>query len=80
MTEFHVTMSANGRIVVPAQIRSGLGMEKGGGFVMTVDEKGIIKLEPLNNVIARVQSEVRKYIPANVDLAEELLVDRRKEA
>jgi len=80
MTEFHVTMAANGRIVVPSQIRSDLGMEKGGGFVMTVDESGTIHLEPLRNVITRVQDEVRRYISDDVDLADELSADRRREA
>jgi len=55
-------------------------MEKGGGFVMTVGEGGTIHLEPLRNVIARVQDEVRGYIPDDVDLADELLADRRQEA
>jgi AbrB family looped-hinge helix DNA binding protein len=79
MNEIHVTMAANGRIVVPSQVRSSLGMEKGGGFVMTVDEGGTIHLEPLRNVIARVQDEVRGYIPDDVDLADELSVDRRQD-
>jgi AbrB family looped-hinge helix DNA binding protein len=80
MNEHHVTMAANGRIVVPSQIRSNLGMEKGGGFVMTVDESGTIHLEPLRNVIARVQDEVRGYIPDDVDLVDDLSAQRRKEA
>ncbi|MBF0392875.1 MAG: AbrB/MazE/SpoVT family DNA-binding domain-containing protein [Alphaproteobacteria bacterium] len=80
MNERHVTMAANGRIVVPSQIRSNLGMEKGGGFVMTVDQSGTIHLEPLRNVIARVQDEVRGYIPDDVDLVEDLSAQRRKEA
>lgn len=80
MTEIHVTMAANGRIVVPSQVRTFLGMEKGGGFVMTVDEGGIIHLEPLRNVITRVQDEVRGYISDDVDLVEELSAERRHEA
>lgn len=80
MTEIHVTMAANGRIVVPSQVRADLGMEKGGGFVMTVDERGIIHLEPLRNVISRVQDEVRGYISDDVDLVDELSAERRQEA
>ncbi len=79
MEEHRVTMSANGRIVVPSQVRAGLGMEKGGGFVMTVDDGGTIHLEPLRNVIARVQDEVRRYIPADIDLVAELSADRRED-
>lgn len=80
MTEIHVTMAANGRIVIPSQVRADLGMEKGGGFVMTVDEGGTIHLEPLRNVITRVQDEVRGYISDNVDLVDELSAERRQEA
>jgi AbrB family looped-hinge helix DNA binding protein len=80
MNEIHVTMAANGRIVVPSQVRADLGMEKGGGFVMTVDEVGTIHLEPLRSVIARVQDEVRGYISDDVDLVDELSDERRQEA
>jgi AbrB family looped-hinge helix DNA binding protein len=80
MVEHHVTMAANGRIVVPSQVRSALGMEKGGAFVMTMSEDGSLHLEPLRNVIARVQDEVRRYIPSDVDLVAELSADRRAEA
>ena len=79
MQEHHVTMAANGRIVVPSQVRASLGMESGGVFVMTVDDDGTLHLEPISKVIARVQEEVRRYIPANVDLADELSQDRRAE-
>lgn len=80
MKEIHVTMAANGRIVVPSQVRSDLGMERGGGFVMTVDERGTIHLEPLRNVIARVQDEVMGYIHDDVDLVDELSAERRQDA
>ncbi|HIJ61973.1 MAG TPA: AbrB/MazE/SpoVT family DNA-binding domain-containing protein [Rhodospirillaceae bacterium] len=80
MNEHHVSMAANGRIVVPSQVRVSLGMEKGGGFVMTVDDSGTIHLEPLRNVIARIQDEVRTYIPDTVDLVDDLSADRRQQA
>ena len=80
MNEIHVTMAANGRIVVPSQVRANLGMEKGGGFVMTVDERGTIHLEPLRSVITRIQDEVRGYISDDVDLVDELSAERRQEA
>ncbi len=80
MVKFHVTMASNGRIVIPSQVRTDLGMEKGGSFVMTVDETGTIHLEPLRNVIARVQDEVRGYIADHVDLVDELSAERRQDA
>lgn len=80
MQEHHVTMAANGRIVVPSQVRTALGMEKGGAFVMTVSGGGILHFEPLRNVIARVQDEVKGYIPDGVNLVDELSSERRQEA
>ena len=79
MQEHHVTMAPNGRIVVPSQVRAKLRMERGGAFVMTAEDNGTLHLEPLANVIARVQAEVRSYIPDNIDLAGELSADRRAE-
>lgn len=76
----HVSMNGNGRLVVPAAVRSALGMEQGGTFVLTVEENGALRLEPVQAVIARVQDEVGRYIPESVDLAAELSADRRAEA
>jgi bifunctional DNA-binding transcriptional regulator/antitoxin component of YhaV-PrlF toxin-antitoxin module len=75
----HVTMRANGRLVIPARLRAALKMEGGGAFVASV-ENGAIKLEPLESVIRRVQANVRRYVPEGSDLAAELSEDRRREA
>jgi bifunctional DNA-binding transcriptional regulator/antitoxin component of YhaV-PrlF toxin-antitoxin module len=72
-------MGANGRLVIPARLRAALNMERGGAFVAIL-ENGAIKLEPLDNVIRRVQANVRRYVPEGSDLAAELSEDRRREA
>jgi bifunctional DNA-binding transcriptional regulator/antitoxin component of YhaV-PrlF toxin-antitoxin module len=77
--QVHVTMAANGRLVIPAPLRNALKLERGGALVASV-ENGAIKLEPLAAVIRRVQSNVRRYVPAGEDLAGELSEDRRREA
>jgi antitoxin PrlF len=79
MSDMHVTMAANGRLVIPAHVRSRLGMDRSGAFVLRVED-GAIRLEPLAEVIKRVQAEVRRYVPDDVDLAAELAEDRRREA
>jgi antitoxin PrlF len=79
MQSIHVTMGANGRLVVPAQLRAALKMERGGAFVASL-ENGAIKLEPLDKVIRRVQANVRRYVPEGSDLAADLSEDRRREA
>jgi AbrB family looped-hinge helix DNA binding protein len=50
--EEHVTMTANGRLVIPVPVRVALGMERGGTFVVRV-EGGTIRLVPLRDVIGR---------------------------
>lgn len=75
----HITMAANGRLVVPAPLRSEIGMPEGGALVMSVQD-GKLVLEPYRLVLERVRAEVRRYIPEDVDLAEDLSRDRREEA
>ena len=75
----HVIMAPSGRLVIPAGLRSALGMENGGAFAASVED-GTIRLVPLKGVIASVQAEVRRYVPAGYDLAAELERDCRAEA
>jgi bifunctional DNA-binding transcriptional regulator/antitoxin component of YhaV-PrlF toxin-antitoxin module len=79
MESAHVTMGANGGLVIPARLRAALKMQRGGAFVATL-ENVIIKLEPLDEVIRRVQANVPRYVPEGSDLAGELREDRRREA
>ena len=79
MATSHITMAGNGRLVIPARLRTALKMERGGTFVASVED-GAIKLEPLDKVIRRVQANVRRYVPQGSDLADELSEDRRREA
>ena len=75
----HVTMGANGRIVIPANIRNQLGMPQGGSFVAHV-ENGEVRLEPIAHAIARVQALLDDYVPGDVSLANELSAERRAAA
>jgi antitoxin PrlF len=79
MRRDYVKMAANGRVVIPAKVRSELGIAEGETFVVEV-ENGVIKLVPFAEVIRRVQAEIRRYIPAGRSLADELIEERRREA
>ena len=78
MSESHVTMSADGSLVIPEHVRVRLGMVDGGAFLLHVED-GSLRLEPLAAVIRRVQAEVRRYVPEGADLAGELIEERRRE-
>jgi AbrB family looped-hinge helix DNA binding protein len=76
--EEHVTMAPDGRLVIPARVRTALGMEHGGAFLVQVED-ATIRLVPRREVIGRVQARVRRHVPARTDLAAELSRDRRRE-
>ncbi len=75
----HVAMASNGRLVIPANVRSELGMQDGGKFIVHV-QNGEIRLEPINAAIARAQAIVRRYVPETASLVGELTEDRRRES
>lgn len=75
----HVAMGKDGRIVIPANIRSQVNMPKGGAFVVRV-ENGVVTLEPLPHAIAAVQAMMRPYAIEGVSIVDELIADRRAEA
>jgi antitoxin PrlF len=75
----HVFMGKDGRIVIPANIRSQVNMPKGGAFVIRV-ENGVVTLEPLTHAIAAVQAMMKRYAVEGVSIVDELIADRRAEA
>jgi antitoxin PrlF len=74
-----IATASNGRLVIPANVRSELGMQSGGNFIVH-GEDGQIRLEPIQAAIAHAQAIVRRYVPEGVSLMDELSEDRRREA
>ncbi len=72
-------MASNGRLVIPANVRSELGMQDGGNFIVHV-QNGQIRLEPIHAAVARAQAIVRRYVPETASLVGELTEDRRRAA
>ena len=72
----HVTIASNGRIVVPASLRQELGLHGGEKLNIRVVD-GTLVLEPISATIARIQAVVRKRIPDNISLVDELIAERR---
>ena len=73
-----VSMDAEGRLIIPAPVRTEIGMAEGGAFAMSVQD-GKLVLEPYHDVLGRVRADVRKHVPPRAELAEELIRDRREE-
>lgn len=70
---------SGGRLQVPADIRRALGLADGDAVTMEV-VGGELRVRPLRETLARVRSELRQYVPADVSLSDELIADRRAAA
>lgn len=81
MTQSHVKMSDNGRLVLPAALRAAVGLPEGGDFLARV-ENGVVILEPHKKALERVRSLVRQYAPADegVSVVDELIAERHAQA
>jgi AbrB family looped-hinge helix DNA binding protein len=79
MTTLSVKMEKSGRILIPAAIRKQLGLKVGSELLLRVDETGL-QISTREQTLARVRNRLRRHIPENRLLSEELLRERRQEA
>lgn len=77
--EFRTQITKGGRLVVPAKLRKALQIEAGDEIVLRL-EKGSLRLIPLHQAVNLAQEAVRKYVPKDVSLVDELIQARRAEA
>jgi AbrB family looped-hinge helix DNA binding protein len=71
-------INQNGRIVIPAVIRKGMGLSLGDSVVMSLED-GALRIEPQKARIRRVQQSLKEFIPADRVLSDELIAERREE-
>jgi AbrB family looped-hinge helix DNA binding protein len=74
-----VTIGRGGRLVIPADLRKSLGVRAGDQVVVDLKD-GELRVRSLDAVVERAQALVRRYVPGEVSLADELIADRRAEA
>ena len=74
----HVQIGAHGRLVIPAPMRSALGIAQGDSLVARVEDGRLI-LEKEEAILARIHARFGA-VPAGVSLADELIRERREEA
>ncbi|MDR3754703.1 MAG: AbrB/MazE/SpoVT family DNA-binding domain-containing protein [Terracidiphilus sp.] len=72
-------LNDNGRIVIPAEIRSRMGIKPGDTLFLTL-EGDVLKVESQMARIRRIQESMRALIPGDRLLSDELIADRREEA
>ena len=80
METYTTRLEKSGRILIPAAVRRHLGLSEGSQVLVKVEKSGALQVTTRSQALAKVRQEIRKYIPAGRDLAEELVRDRRAEA
>lgn len=76
---FKTKLCRDGRIAIPAEYQRELGVEPGDEIILHLDEEGLRLYTP-HQAVARSQAQVRRYIPEERSLSEELISERRQEA
>ena len=74
-----VTIGPGGRMTIPTAFRKSLGVGTGDQVVMDLKD-GDLRVRSLDAVVERAQELVRRYVPDDVSLVDELIEDRRAEA
>jgi AbrB family looped-hinge helix DNA binding protein len=72
-------INANGRIVIPFRIRRAMGLEPGDTVSMTLED-GVLRVEPYQAKVKRIQEELRKFARPGVPASDELAAERREES
>ena len=68
-----------GKLVIPAAMRRELGISTGDTVLVDV-EGGELRVRSVPRAIERARAILRKYVPEGVNMADELIADRRREA
>jgi AbrB family looped-hinge helix DNA binding protein len=76
---FRSRLDGSGRIVLPAEVRSDLGLSPG-DMVMIVKDGAGVHVETPENARKALQDYFLKLVPAGVSLVDELIAERRAEA
>ncbi len=74
-----IRVSEKGRVVIPASIRQALGIRTGDELEARV-ENNEMRITTLSNRIREARRFVRKFVPADRMLSEELIAERRDAA
>ena len=80
MQESTLRVDNQGRIMLPSWWRKLSGVGPSTELLAAVDESGALVLETRDQGLRRARALIRKYIPANRRLSDELIRERRREA
>jgi AbrB family looped-hinge helix DNA binding protein len=73
-----VYLGPQGEVVLPEDVRNALDLKAGDRLLVSVADDEV-RLVTIPTMVRKVQAAVRKVIPEDVSLVDELLEDRRRE-
>jgi hypothetical protein len=76
---YTVEVGASGSITLPQEVQQRLALHEGDRFVLSLESDGVLRLVSLHQQVKKAQGMFRHLAPG-LDLAEELIRDRREEA
>ncbi|HZU12662.1 MAG TPA: AbrB/MazE/SpoVT family DNA-binding domain-containing protein [Chloroflexota bacterium] len=71
---------ASGRVLLPAAFRRALRVQPGDDVILVLSADGALSVLPGRAAIRQAQALVRRYVPRDVSLVDELARERRAEA
>jgi AbrB family looped-hinge helix DNA binding protein len=74
-----VTVDQQGRVLIPAEVRQALALKPGDALTLDI-EGNDLRLRTTAQALRAAQEYLRRFVPADVSLADELVADRRAEA
>ena len=78
-TPTRAVIGEGGRLLIPAALRHRLGLAPGTAVMLDIAD-GALQVRPLPQAIAHAQALVRRHVPPEVSLADELIRERRQDA
>lgn len=78
MSEVAVKLGTGGRLVIPGEFRTAMGIAPGDVVLMVLEPDGLRLMTP-QQAVARAQALVQRYVAGDRHLADELLDERREE-
>lgn len=73
-----VKVDSSGRVVIPPDVRTALGIPDGGELLLTV-ENGGLRASTRPASLRRIRRGLKAYIPPGTSVVDELLAEKRAE-
>lgn len=79
MVDIRTKLTEDGRLEIPLEYWQVLGWHVGDELILRLEEDGEAHILTLQQAIKRAQEQMKRYIPRDRSLADELIAERRVE-